>query len=492
VSAELVARLGGPVAAGGLALLVLSSGRWPRLAGLGLWAVGMALFVPLLAPSGHRPLLAVAALLGAGLAILFALVFRRWPWAVAFLTVAFVPARIPITVGDESANLLVPLYAVVAGAALALGWSLWRGAERRRELGLLSWPIALFVGWLGFSLLWSEDPKEGAVELFFFVLPFALLTVVIARLPWSERLLARLGGLLVAMGLLFAAVGIGQWVARDVFWNPKVERGNANALFFRVNSLFWDPSMYGRFVTLAILVAVVLLLFAPSRRRDIALAVVVAALWVGLLFTFSQSSFAALVAGVLVIAAVAWRRRAAVAVGLVAALMISVGVAAPELKDARRDLLAASTTGLDRATGGRFELVSNGLRIAADRPFFGVGVGGFTHAYEERFAEPRGIKEPASHTTPVTVAAETGLIGLALFAWLLAAAGVVAFRPPRTSTPTARLAAVVAGVGLATVFVHSLAYNAFFEDPLVWGFLALAALAVRDKRPAASSRSAEV
>ena len=488
MSAELLARLGGPIAGGGLVLLVLAPGRRPRLAGLAVWAIGMALFIPLLAPSGHTGLLAGGAVLALALAVVLAVVFRRQPWALAFLTLAAVPARLPITVGNSSANLLVPLYAVVAGAAVALAWGLWRDGGRR-ELGVLSWPLAAFVGWTGLSALWSSDPKQGAIELFFFVLPFALLSVALARLSWSERALAWLCRLLFAMALLFAAVGIGQWLTRDVFWNPKVLHGNAYAPFFRVNSLFWDPSIYGRFLAITILAALVLVLFAPSRRWDVALVLMIAALWVGLLFSFSQSSFSALVAGVILLVALAWRRRALAVVGLVAALMIAVGVAPPEFRHVRHSLVAASASGINRATGGRFDLVWNGLRIAADNPVGGVGVGGFRRAYLDRFQVPRRVKQPASHTTPVTVAAETGVVGLALFVWLLVAAAILAFgRPPAGAAPM-QLAGVVAGVGLTAVFVHSLSYNAFFEDPLVWGFFAVAALAARASRPGAEPRS---
>jgi hypothetical protein len=35
----------------------------------------------------------------------------------------------------------------------------------------------------------------------------------------------------------------------------------------------------------------------------------------------------------------------------------------------------------------------------------------------------------------------------------------------------------VAGLGLAAIFVHSLFYNDFFEDPTTWGLIGLVALA---------------
>lgn len=480
MTAELLARLGGPVAAGGLALLVLASPRVARLAGLALWAVGMALFLPLLVPSGHRAAVAAGAVGGVALTAALALLFRRLPWTLPFLVLAAVPARFPVTVGDTSANLLVPLYALVAGAAVALGWSLWRDEPRRRELGALSWPLALFVLWLGASALWTNDPKEAAIELFFFVVPFALLALTLARLPWSNVGLTWLSRLLVAMALVFAAVGVWQWATRGVFWNPKVIEGNAFAPFYRVNSVFWDPSSYGRFLVVSILVALGLVLFGVWRRLDVPLTLTIAALWVALIFSFSQSSFTALFAGVVLAAAIAWRWRAAVAVGLLAAVMIPVGVAAPQLDDVRERLIPSSSDQLNRATSGRFKLETNGLRIAADNPLGGVGVGGFEHAYRERVKVRPRADDPASHNTPVAVLAETGAVGIVLFAWLVGAALVVAFRRTRSGRAPVRIAGLAVGLALFAVFVHSLFYDAFLEDPMVWGLFALAALAARE------------
>src|SRR5581483_1249931 len=135
--------------------------------------------------------------------------------------------------------------------------------------------------------------------------------------------------------------------------------------------------------------------------------------------------------------------------------------------------------GLSHATGGRSKLVSNGLEIVARHPVVGVGTGGFRRAYAKQ-THLRG-KEPkaaASHDTPITVAAETGIPGLALLAWLLAAALVLPFRrnPVRTATGRARLAL---GLALVAIAVHSLFYDALFEDPLFWVALALSAVAAR-------------
>ena len=269
MSAE-AARIAGAVASVGLAVLIVARPREARLAGLGAWAIGMVLLAFYLAPSSHQRVLMAAAVVGVVLAVALALLFRRWPWALAFLTLACVPARIPVRVGGTEANLLVPLYAVVAGAALLLAWELVRGAERSRELGPLAWPLAAYVAWTGASLLWSGDPHQGAISVFFFYLPFGLLTVSLSRLPWNPRAVVWLLGELVAMAIVFAVIGVYQWATRDIFWNPKVIVGNAYAPFFRVNSVFYDPSVYGRFLVVAITACLVVALYAATPRIALA------------------------------------------------------------------------------------------------------------------------------------------------------------------------------------------------------------------------------
>ena len=103
---------------------------------------------------------------------------------------------------------------------------------------------------------------------------------------------------LALMALVFAVIGIVQYETRNIFWNPKVRVDNAYApsgWFYRVNSVFYDPSIYGRFLVVAILASLVVVL---RRRGDplwaVAAALTIAITWAGLLPSFSQSSFVAL------------------------------------------------------------------------------------------------------------------------------------------------------------------------------------------------------
>lgn len=481
MSAELLARLAGPVAAGGLAVLLVASPRWARLAGFAGAVIGMALFVPFLLPAGASDLLlAGGGLVALGLAAALGFLFHKRPWALPLLALLVAPARIPIPVGGETNNLLLPLYAIVAGATVWLGWSLWRSAPRSREFGVLSWPLAAFVFWIGLSMAWTNDPDRGAVELLAFYLPFGLLALAIVRLDWDMRAVIWLFRLMLAMAVLFAAVGIGQWATRSVFWNPNLKADNAFATFYRVNSLFYDPSIYGRFLVVALVVALAVLVFGPWRRYDVLLTLAVVLLWVGLFLSFSQSSFLALIVGVLVACMLRWRRGTPAVAGAAAVLALALGTAFSHPAGTRQALDSSSEQGLNRATRGRFDLVKNGAHIALDHPVVGVGVGGFTKAYRARVELPPRAKTPASHTTPVTVAAEAGIVGLGLFGWLVVTGALVPFSRTGSRVPIVRVAGVACGLALTGIFVHSLFYNALFEDPLTWGFLALATLAARE------------
>jgi putative inorganic carbon (HCO3(-)) transporter len=470
------AQVGGALASLGLAALIVARPRQARVAGLGAWAIGSVLLALYLAPSSHHRVLVAAAVVGLVLTVALAYVFRRWPWALAGAALACVPARIPVHVGGTEANLLVPLYAVVAAAALLLAWELVRGEHRARELGRLAWPLGAYVAWTGLSLLWSGDAHQGAIAVLFFYLPFGLLAVSLARLPWRPRMVVWLFAELGAMAVAFAGIGVYQWATRDIFWNPKVIVGNAYAPFFRVNSVFYDPSVYGRFLVVAIAACLVVALHSRVPWVAYASGAAIVAAWTGLLFSFSQSSFAALVAVVLILAARLWRWKAALAVALVAVVVVGAGVSAPRV---RSSIVRHSRSGLNHATSGRWKLVTNGVKVAIHHPVSGVGIGDFKHAYAKQVGlRGREPNSAASHDTPVTVAAELGVPGLALLVWLVATALMLTLRRFSPKKLTGRTV-LACGVALAAIAVHSLFYNAFFEDPTTWGLLGLAALAVR-------------
>jgi O-antigen ligase len=134
------------------------------------------------------------------------------------------------------------------------------------------------------------------------------------------------------------------------------------------------------------------------------------------------------------------------------------------------------------ATSGRTTLISGGLELFAKRPLEGYGSGSFEVEYKRHSKASSETATSASHTIPITVAAEQGVIGLAVYAALLLCAFIVLFRGAGRSPPRIALAAA-----FAALVLHTWTYADFLEDPFTWAILAvgvaLARAAPREVRP---------
>ena len=383
-----------------------------------------------------------------------AVIAHRKPTLALMAVVAAAPGRIPLHAGGQQANLLVPLYGVLIAIALAHAYTLALGREQRPQMGLVGWTMAALIGWSAISLLWSADSHQGGVQMLFFYLPFGYLATRIVALRPTLRQLRLMLYTDVALALVFAAVAFWQYESRHLFWNQKIIVSNQYASFFRVNSLFYDASVYGRFmaVTIVLLAAV-----AVYRRATPQLLGLMALLFLAQYLSYSQSSLMALAAGSLLIGATIWPRRLLVGLAVAVAL---VGVAGL--------LVSSHGSSTKQVTSGRSVLLSDGWRVIKHHPIDGAGLGGFARAALAGSAHPNRTRTAASHTTPVTVLAELGPLGLAAYLALIGSIAWAAFR-----TGPERLLRFGLAAALAAVLTSSLFYNAYFEDPASWILTAL-------------------
>ena len=464
-------------------------------------------------PLGFAALGAAALLASAALAA----IFRRWPIVLPLAIVAALPFRVPLEAGGDTANLLVPLYLVIAGGVLSRALGEWR--ERREyQPALLPYVLAGVVLLYAIQTLYSPDFSKSLQNVCFFFVPFSLVYALLRDIVWDRRLLTWTLGVIAAEAVAFVVVGSVEYVTRDLFWNDQVIRSNEFHTYFRVNSIFWDPNIYGRYLALVITVAMAALLWAKEQRTLALLTALVAVLWLGLVPTFSQSSFAALLAGLAVLAALRWSWRwTLAAVGVGALLGVLVVIFAGGVSK-----LSPSRINVD--TGGRANLVSGGTELFAKRPVWGYGAGSFPRAYREHIATKKAPVS-VSHTQPVTVAAEQGLMGLFAYGALLGVAlwtmGTGLFvggegggsrpgatsrfshrylgerrdapgekpsartGPPTLSPPSQAVARVAVLAAFIALLVHTMAYAGFFEDPIAWVLLAIgASLAAQPVRAA--------
>src|SRR5207245_2234116 len=143
----------------------------------------------------------------------------------------------------------------------------------------------------------------------FFYLPFTLLFLLLRDVRWTRELLIACLAVAVALAVVFAGIGFVEYARKTLFLNPRVVAANQYDNYFRVNSLFFDPNVYGRFLALVMVALTVLVLWHPGRREVIACALVLAWLLAGLVTSFSQSSVAALLLGLAALAAWRWALR---------------------------------------------------------------------------------------------------------------------------------------------------------------------------------------
>ena len=242
------------------------------------------------------------------------MLFVRRPGWFALAVIFTLPFRIPVPTGnDDTASLLLPLYGVLAAGVLAHLWRVSRGGvedvlrddpRARRVMQALAIVVVLYAA----QALYSSDLEHAVKTLGFFYVPFAVGMRLLVELRWTRRLVMQALAVTVGLALLFAAVGFVEWATgRLLISNEKVLSANDLKPYFRVNSLFFDPNVYGRFLALVMVVLAGVLLWAPARRDVARVAVGLALLWAALVLTLSESSFAALLVGLAVLAALRWR-----------------------------------------------------------------------------------------------------------------------------------------------------------------------------------------
>jgi O-antigen ligase len=457
---------------------------------------------------------AAAAVVAPAIVGALAMLMRRRPDAFPLLAIAALPFRLPVSADGRTVNLLIPLYLVIAAGTLALlvpGW-LGLGAHSScnadgcgdRRLGqrmqepattvsptrLTTWLSPIGVEWLllgavvlyALQGIYSSDHAKAAENVAFFYIPFGLLFMLLRDVRWTRELMLRCLGVAVALAVVFAGVGFVEYARKQLFLNPKVVAANEYGNYFRVNSLFFDPNIYGRFLAI-VMIAVTTVVLWSRRRRDVLIgAGVLGWLLAGLVTSFSQSSIAALLLGLAVLAAYRWDVRATVYVtgALIAIAAVAVLAAPPSLHFG----LSGSGGSAGNATSGRTKLISGGLELLADRPLDGYGAGSFETEYK-RHGRTRDAANAtsASHTIPVTVAAEQGIVGLIVYVALLLAAFVVLYRGAGRSPPRIALAAC-----LAALVLHTWTYADFLEDPITWTLLGIGVALARTHDPGWETR----
>lgn len=300
---------------------------------------------------------------------------------------------------------------------------------------LIGTPLMAFWGVSLISALASRDPVDSVWELrevFLFAAP--LVTYLAYRHPRMRSLGLRVFGIGIAAAILIGLVGTLMAMQRGEFPGS-----------YRPDGTLGHYMTYAGALMLAIPVLLVLREAVTGMwQRTVALGAVV---MVG--FTMTRSAWIGCVAGLGVYVLARFvrgrepnggpppRRWALYGVPLmimaIVAVLVLLSLAGSEALYKR----GASVFSLDNPTNvDRLAMAATGLRIIKAHPLLGIGPGLMGRVYPA-WRVDWAVKEnnPHLHNDALQIAAERGLIGLAMWLWLMASIAVGAWRVLRHSGP---------------------------------------------------------
>ncbi|MCX6032902.1 MAG: O-antigen ligase family protein [Chloroflexi bacterium] len=395
--------------------------------------VGLALFL-----AGAPLLWAAAAVIGAALLVTLCIEPASGLIALAGLIPFGRLAAMPLR-GVDAVDLLV---------ALTVAAWLAQGVARRRitfRPPPLIWPLLAFVWIAGLSLTQAGSWSEGLPEWLKWV-EFAALYLAAAQILDRKRLAWMLGGLFLA-GLAETALGAYQFL-RQAGPEAFVLMGR----FMRAYGTLQQPNPYAGYLGYLAPVAASLALgglgqWRQQRRRadlwiGLACGGVAVLLAAGIGLSWSRGGWLGLAAALIAVAALRNRRTAILTVTALAliALVIALfgtgwlpGTVAARMADLGNYLvgpdpaqMASPVVGGTEITDANFAVLERlahweaGLRMFADRPWLGVGIGNYGVAYA-RYALPHWYDALGhAHNVYINFLAETGILGAVAFAvfWL--------------------------------------------------------------------------
>ena len=406
-----------------------------------------------------------------------------------------------LTLPFEVTQLFFPFHEIqlsrlVAGACiLVLGGQLVFGvAEVRLPQRRLWLPAAAFMLYAAVSAgvtLSSDGFKTLAA-----MVAYALVAIAIFNWCGGQVGQTRFWTWFAVSVAVLGAIGLVEALTNHYIWNAPDDG------FSRMNATFKDPNIYGRFLTCGVVTSVVVAAQSRLSWRPLQIGAIVLGAAV-LPLTFSRQGWVAGGAVLLVAVLVSRNRVTALVLGALAAAVFGAVVLLDadvllRLNVLRQILTTAHNPLFDSPMlawinilpldSVRHYLVAAGFQMFYDHPIFGVGFGRFPAELDgpyRAFILP-GRDTLDSHTSAVTVLAETGIVGIALAAWWAfeITRGIV--RVARTR-PELSAYAIAAGLALVLIFLQSQFEGRLFTEPYAWLFIGAAAAA-----NAAASRRTEV
>jgi putative inorganic carbon (HCO3(-)) transporter len=412
---------------------------------------------------------------------------------VALVVIVYANASDLVTRATGLPSLLQPLIGLLAIV-------IWLQRRRLQPLSAIATPLTLllflYCYMLFTSTIWAKDMFLADQRVAEAGKGFAIyLLVAMIASSWSSLRQGMGAIVFVASGLALLSlfqIATGRY-DQDFFGFASVQTGTiySDVSGARISGPIGDPNFYGQILLIALPLAVAGAIVTPSWIRRVFFAVAALLITAITLLTYSRGAMLAL-AVMTVILLVSLRVRVMhIAAAGVAALMVLV-VLPP-------DVTARFVTVEELLPGGKQESVipdaslekralvlNTAWQMFLDHPYLGVGAANFSTRYD-RYSAIAGSAAPQydepgveqfPHTLYMQIAAETGIIGFALFIAAMTVAFVSLYRSrsvleaegrTELAVIAAAIAVALSGYLLTSVFLHG-AYQRYLW--IVLGFTA--------------------
>lgn len=277
-----------------------------------------------------------------------------------------------------------------------------------------------------------------------------------------DRALAVLGG----SGALAGLYGTAQHFTTAVWFQKRIPESLPGGGYIAVGTLGHHLT-YGGVVLPIFFLALGRALDAHGPRPRALWGAAALGLALGVVFSYARTAWIGLMAGLLLFGLLRGRRWFVVAAGAMA-LVVALGLVIEPSLRARAGTLLAS------GDDPRLRLWQTALRMAADHPILGAGIGSFGSLFEQYKVPGWYMAHGHPHSDPLNYLVETGIIGLACWAAIWAMFFIDTGRGLSRRSATldglrcASAALLVAGLGQC--------FSSDEEVAMTWWFLVAAAL----------------
>ena len=351
-------------------------------------------------------------------------------------------------------------------AVLAAVW-LWRvlvGSDKV-EMSWMQLPLAGFLLCGVLSLYRAADTVIAAKIIFIFAMGAAVYLAVSHMVRSTEEVRAILWAIAITTGFVGSyAVAAEIGVVGGV---SEIQVYDSGESYSRVEGLFTHPNQLGGFLALTIPLVAALIASERSSWKRIAGYLLVAIAVAGLGLTYSRGAWVSTGIGLLILLVVL-RRGSWLIPGL--ALIGAVASSGAVLER----LQSIASFNSDSAVTSRFDFWAVALRLIAEHPFSGIGLGNWYTVYDTLQIQnlprlPYSLEVPAqAHNLFLNLAAEIGLIGVGAFVLMLGVAFYKASKIVRTSAGQVRIWTTGIGAGLVAMVAQN-----FIDVTIYQGFMVI-------------------